>query len=179
MRRTLLVIAGASLCWVGCHRPPPAVPDAGPAVVDAGPPPPRVLKISLRVTDLDGGTADVPLGVGERPFIAPSQQLEIRTNEPLRNARFRFLDEADRVLPSDETLDMSDAGISERVQLAQPLLGGHRYTLTLDAQTPGEILDPDGHVVEEQRIDLQTTGEREQPPKPAAKKTSRHHRKHR
>lgn len=180
MRRTFWVTAGislgASIVGFGCHRPPPTVPDAGPPVIDAGPPPPKVLELSLRVTDLDGGTAEVPLHADERPFIATSQQIEIQANLPLRNFRLRFLDEADRVMASDETLDVTDAGIRDQVKFTQPLLGGHRYTLVLDGQGPGDILDPEGHPVPEQRLEIQTTGEREQPPKPPAKKPSRRHR---
>jgi hypothetical protein len=177
MRRTLLVCAGIALTWVGCHRPPP-VPDAGPVQVDAGPPPPPPLALSLRVTDEDGGTEVFPLQPGEPPSIAPTQALELLTNKPLKNQRLRILDEAERVMASDETLEQTDAGTRDQVHFLQPLLGGHRYTVVLDAQTPGDVVDPEGKPVPEQRLTFQTTGEREQPPKPAPKKRSRHHRRH-
>lgn len=180
MRRTLLACAALSLFWLGCHRPKtPTVADAGTAAVDAGPPPPKQLSISLRVPQADGGSEEIPLQPGEQPSIDPVQKLEIVTNEPLRNERIRILDEADRVMASDEQLEETDAGIRDQVSLPQPLLGGHRYTLVLDGQNPGDVLDPEGHVVPEQRLQFQTTGEREQPPAPAKKKKPSRRRRHR
>lgn len=178
MRRTLLVCAALSLSSLGCHRSSlKVVPDSGAAAPDAGPPPPKQLSISLRVPQPDGGMDLVPLQPGDSPAIAPVQKLEIVTNEPLRNERLRMFDEIDRLMASDEQLEETDAGIRDQITLAQPLLGGHRYTVVLDSQTGGDVLDSEGHVVPEQRLQFQTTGEREKPPAPAKKKPTRrrHH----
>src|SRR5215813_12929874 len=120
---------GVALMAVGCPRQQPPVVDAGPpmAVVDAGPVVP--LAIDLEVALSDGGTERHALLGLETPLVSPGQHLVVESNRPLHNARIRILDEADRVLESDDAPEETATALRYRVELLRPLESGHKYAV--------------------------------------------------
>jgi hypothetical protein len=197
-----IVLIAAALVLAACHREGFAdagVADAGPAAnVDAGPPPLPELTITLQyartpVAMSDAGTPlpdagagtdagtqleAVQLMPGERSAIPPVQALTIVVNRGLRNARLRVLDEADRVVASDETLDERPDSIRDELHFEAPLEPGHRYVLVLDAENGAQILDERGQPILGRRREFATTGERPPPVKKAPPAKKRHRRRH-
>lgn len=161
----------------GCpRRTQPAGPDVGPvaAVVDAGPAVP--LALDLEVALPDGGTERHALLGLETPVVSPSRQLLVESNRPLHNARIRVLDESDRALESDDVPEESPTALRYHLDLLKPLEPGHRYVVLVDAQSGATFDDGSGKEVPEQRLEFQTSGERERPkPPPPHRKKRRHH----
>ena len=202
-----LVVASAALFACHPGGAPDAGVDAGAAAHDAGPPPLPELTIALQFapsaadagmigTDAgvaasadagaaqtgaaDGGVAmqTIELRPGERPAIAPVQNLTILVNRGLKNARLRILDEVDRVVPSDENLHVRATEIRDQVHFQEPLIAGHKYVLVLDAENGPDILDERGQPILGQRLEFATSGQRPPPVKkaPPAKKRRRRRR---
>jgi hypothetical protein len=85
------------------------------------------------------------------------------------------LDEADRVLASDDReVSSGPDGLVYGMALGAALESGHRYTILLDAQGPGSIVDASGRIWAETRFGVQVAGMREKP-SPTTRK--RHHRR--
>jgi hypothetical protein len=134
--------------------------DAG--VADAGPPP--KVELALRVTGAlpDGGTveADFEAGGGTAEVEAVGG-LRVLANLPLSNYRIRLLDEADKVVASDDRAETVDEGLDYRIGLLAPLRPGRRYALVVDAQSGPMIMDTTGREHGELRLELLVSGERE------------------
>src|SRR5579862_6936510 len=110
MRRRALPLAALLATLSACPAHPPPVPDAGPP--DAGPPalpgpgpPPVELTLAIRAHFADGGSGELPVEPGSRPLIDPPSRLDLEANLALVNYRIRLVDEADRVVPSDDRAD--------------------------------------------------------------------------
>jgi hypothetical protein len=179
----LLLIALVGL--IACAKSEPLPRDASvQAEADAGARPRIAWTVKAHLEDgatevlefesaerLDGGRAER----SDRPRIAPSNDLEVAANHPLRNFRIRLFDETDRALSSDDVFDDRDQGLNYRILLREPLKPGHRYTLVLDAQSGTEITDLHGNPQPDQRLEFQVAGQREKPArqKPVGKNRKR------
>jgi hypothetical protein len=167
-RLAIAVVLGAAALQAGCPDKHQPRADGGTAApVDAGPPAPTELVLSISAEVPDAGTVAIPATQDERPLIQPAQALVVTTNMPVRNYRIRVFDEVDRAMVSDDTAEeRPDGSLLYRIQLPEPLKTGHRYALVLDAQTGNFALDATGRELPEQRIEFQVAGEKEKPPPP-------------
>jgi hypothetical protein len=144
-------------------------PDAGAPVEDAGRPQVE-LALTIHTRLLDGGTGELPLEPGSRPLIDPPIALEVDANLALVNYRIRLVDEADRVIPSDDRGDESDGRTHYGLTPVQPLEPGRRYALLIDAQTGATFADASGRAHPDVRVEFQTAGERARPAKKPKRK---------
>ena len=145
---TRLGVMGAFLVLAACpDRAGPAVdagvvPDAGSAgvdagvaePVDAGPPQPAELAIVVTATASDGGFELID------HEIDPVQRVSVWIPVVLADYRLRVFDEADRVVPSDDSAKETDGGIDYQVAFVEPLKSGRNYRLTIESQS-GQTLD--------------------------------------
>jgi hypothetical protein len=166
MRTWKVGVWAVAFVTAGCPRTEPPVPDASPVVlvVDAGLRIP--LAIDLVVTLADGGTERHALLGLETPLVSPARQLLVEANQPLHNVRIRVLDESDRAIASDDAPEEMPGALRYRIELLAPLEPGHRYALLVDAQSGATFDDGSGKEVPEQRLEFQTSGERERPRAP-------------
>jgi len=114
------------------------VVDAGAvveAVVDAGPPQPAELQLTITAQLDDGGIEVVTAGE-----IEPVQSLVVWIPVALADYRLRVFDESDKVVPSDDQAHDVDGGIDYAVSFLEPLKTGRTYRLTVEAQL-GSALD--------------------------------------
>jgi len=172
-------LAAAALALGSACRPVlPSPPDAGPTLdagpVDAGPPPPPALALIVRAMTGDGGTLELPLDAAAPSVLDPTSDFEVWANAPLKNYRVRVFDDAERVLPSDDTANDADGQTLYRLHLSQPLRPGRRYALLLDAQSGPLLLDGFGRSHGDVRVEFKTSGERER-----SEKKGPHHRQRR
>lgn len=174
MRRVALGLWVLSFFVLGCPDRQEALGTAdggaeAPAIV-AGPDASMgPLKVSARYEQADGGWVEIPLATGERPLIEPTQRLELATNLSLNNYRVRLFDEVDRAMESDDEAEDGAGSLTYRILLGAPLKTGHRYTLSLDAQTGSAITDIGGRIHPDQRFEFQVAGEKEKPAPPPKK----------
>ncbi|HLL53581.1 MAG TPA: hypothetical protein VK447_08555 [Myxococcaceae bacterium] len=166
-----VVVLAVLVVMTGCPdraQPPAAdagVPDAGLAQVE----PPK-LELVVRYQSTDGGMVPIPFEPAGRPFIEPTQQLQVGANLGLRNYRIRLFDEADRAVISDDDVQDTPNLLDYRLQLPNPLRTGHRYTLVVDAETGESFTDSAGRPQPDQRLEFQIAGEKEKSkPAPPAK----------
>ena len=167
-------LCAVALGAVGCPRPRPPAPDAGPAaaVVDAGPVVPLALDLTIALPD--GGTERHALLGLETPVVSPSRLLLVESNRPLHNVRIRVLDEQDRALESDDVPEETPGALRYHIDLSKPLEPGHRYAVLVDAQSGATFDDGSGKAVPEQRLEFRTGGERERPKPPPPHRKRRH-----
>jgi hypothetical protein len=146
--------------------------DAGLAF-DAGPPEPAALAFRLAVVSLDGGLAvfDDAFDGGVR--VEPARALELSSPVGLSGVRVRLLDGDDAVVPSDDTLETSDAGFRYRIELAQPLKTGRSYSVLVDAETADVFTDTFGRSSAEWRLPLRVLGEVQPEPGATSKKAKK------
>lgn len=160
----------------GCPEEKPAEIDAGAPVtidagvvaepVDAGPPPP--LRLEFVVTaKTDGGEEALEFADGVAELESTSG-LALTTPVRLHDYRVRLFDWADQAVASDDTAELSDAGLAYRIELVEPLKTGRRYTLVVDAELAPEIGDEAGRHYDDVRLGLKVRGEIV-PDKPAKK----------
>lgn len=166
----------------GCRRSG-AQPDAGvPPPPDSGAPAPVELSIQIQYEAPDAGLVQVDLSRSPAE-IEPTQRLEVATNIGLENYRVRLFDEVDRAMVSDDEAEDRVERLVYRIHLPAPLKPGHKYTLTLDAQTGASMVDTHGRLQEDRRIALQVSGEDEPdpppPPPPKHKKRPTHSKRRR
>jgi hypothetical protein len=172
---------GLYLVWLvasGCH-PGSVALDAGtvpqPARIDAGAS--LVLQLRIEVKLADGGVLREALEPTGGLLLPVTQALEVTSNLPLHNYRFRILDELDRALASDDIPDETRTGLRYHVALLSPLRSGHRYTVLLDAQSGATLDDGRGMTLNEQRFEFRTEGEREKDVPATKSQSKRHHRR--
>jgi hypothetical protein len=121
--------------------------DSGVPVVDAGAPvppaelPPAELGVDLEVWFPDGGIATFKPGAQQT--IEQAQKLSLLLPW-LTDYRVRAFDGADKVLPSDDEANATDAGIAYVIKLAEPLKRGREYRVVVDAQTGPGVVDDTG-----------------------------------
>lgn len=145
------------------------VADAGP--IDAGPPAPQHLKLTIASARLaDGGVTSIEL-VNDAAEIDPLSGLELAIPIRLKDYRLRLLDWTDQVVPSDDSAEPGDAGITYRIELLQPLKTGRAYVLQLDSEFAPVVSDESGRTWEDIRLKLTVRGEvQPEPGKPPKKK---------
>lgn len=180
MRRILgsaaAVIAFASL--LGCPEKPTLTIDSGAAElveapVDAGPLPPTPLAVQFSFDLPDAGPQEVTLELGQKTLRVPqAANIELATNQPIRNYRVRLFDEADKVIPSNDSADDQADGLHYVIGLEAPLKTGYRYALVFDAQNGAAMLDAQGRPISDLRYEFVVAGERQKPPPPPPKKKS-------
>ncbi len=175
--RTSAVIAAlaSALLFVapGCRKDSSA-PDAGAATAEpAAPQVPDTLQLTLTIDSPELGAVLVAFDEDATPEVPPAQALRVRTNMVLTNYRVRLLDEADRVVPSDDQVRAEPDGLLYEIALLEPLKTGFAYALVVDPQTGPELRDALGRSHPEQRLEFKVAGEREKPLPPEPKKTSR------
>ncbi len=159
----------------GCPRQP-ATPTADAGAVSAEPPAPVIpedLRLTVTVESPELGTILVAFDEEERPEVPPAQEVRVRTNLPLSNYRIRLMDEKDRAVVSDDTVEPAPDGLLYRISLSEPLMTGYRYALVIDAQTGPEVTDAHGRAHPDVRLEFQVAGEKAPPPKPAPKRRRR------
>jgi hypothetical protein len=148
MGRVYITLIIRRCLWVlllaGCPAPK-AVPDAGSPldasvavvvsdagaaaeVVDAGPPLAAALELVVTATSRDGG-----LEVVDEELDAV-KALNVWIPAALSDYRLRVFDEADRVVPSDDTAKDVDGGIDYAIAFVEPLKAGKTYRLTIESQ---------------------------------------------
>lgn len=144
----------------------PVNPDAGA---------PRTLLLQIEAKLPDGGVIRESLDSSNGAVLPVTQTLDVTANLPLHNYRLRILDELDRALASDDVPDETGTGLRYHIGLLTPLRPGHRYTVLLDAQSGATLDDGSGVVLNEQRLEFRTEGERERDA-PAKRPSKRRHR---
>lgn len=152
-----LLVAGS-----GCRKEPAPAPDAGPPEV-AAPQIPDALRLTVIVESPELGSVLVAFDEEDRPDVPQAQSLRVRTNLLLTNYRIRLLDEADRVVPSDDLVRTEPDGLLYEIGLVEPLKTGFAYALVIDPQTGAEVRDAHGRSHPEQRLEFRVAGEREKP----------------
>lgn len=169
---------------IGCSDKPTATSvDAGAganvdAVIDAGPPPQTALDVRVTFQIPDAGTQHVVLEVGTKSVVPQAARIELETNQALRNYRVRLFDEADKVIPSNDSVDDQPERLHYVIGLEAPLKTGYRYAIVFDAQTGAAMLDSLGRPISDLRYDFVIAGDRQKPEpvskkKPAPKKKKR------
>lgn len=161
---------------IGCPDSPRTdeAQDAAVAeVVDAGPPVPSELVLSVTAESAQAGTIVLPLEAGSRPEVPQLSKLQITTNLPLQDYRIRVFDEADRAVVSDDSAEALPDRVRYDIVFPEPLKTGFRYTLVMDAQTGPQILDGLGRTHPDVRLEFRIAGEKEKPPPPKKKKRRR------
>lgn len=147
----------------------------GAVALDAGAPPevdpgPEMLPATVRAVTAD---ATVELLPGEPNVdVSPESRFEVEMPR-LADVRVRLFDEGDRLVPSNDKLEL--AGQTARYVLvpAEPLITGTRYALIIDGLRGELASDSNGKEFAELRIELKTPGEKPQPQKPAKKPSRR------
>jgi hypothetical protein len=147
------------LCLVlaGCPEKPAldaGVADSGAIVlVDAGPPAPAEV--------VDAGPPQLDVELPDE--MDPVQQLDVRIPLIIKDYRLRVFDDADKVVPSDDTAHEADGGIDYSIAFTEPLKAGRKYRLTIEPQLN------DGEFKELDRT-FKIRGEIEKPPKKSKSK---------
>jgi hypothetical protein len=147
----------------------PAADAADPGVgTTAAPPRPSQLEVTVTAEVIDAGSLAIPFSGDGRPEIPPARALLVETNLPLQNYRVRVFDEVDRGMVSNDDAEDTDGGIRYRIEFPEPLKSGHRYTVSVDAQTGPELLDSHGRAHDDVRLEFRIAGEKvkDQPPPP-------------
>lgn len=126
----------------GERQPPdagPAIVDSGAAsvdsgsVVDAGPPGPKDLPLTLTAVRVDGGLEVVTTEADS------TKHLSAFIAAPLTDYRLRVFDEADKVVPSDDVAHEADGGIDYQISFVDPLKPGKTYRLMVEAQLGSQL----------------------------------------
>jgi hypothetical protein len=138
------------------------VVDVGPVAaaverMDAGPAAPRRLEFAVSAL-VDGGVAEL-IFTDAVSQVEPISGLSLATSVRLRDYRVRLFDWADQVVVSDDTAELTDAGLVYRIALPSPLRSGRRYSLLIDAQHGPKIADEAGHHYDDVRLTLEVRGE--------------------
>lgn len=145
---------------------PPPVIDAGVVeVVDAGPPAPLRLEFAVTART-DGGEALLTLS--DETEIDSALGFTLTTPVRLKDYRVRLFDWNDQAVPSDDTAELADGGLTYRIELPEPLKTGRRYSLLVDAELAPEISDELGRTYDDVRLNLKVRGDIV-PDKPAKK----------
>jgi hypothetical protein len=168
-RRLLISLVPVAAFAVGCpdRQPAEPAPPAAPQIeAPAAPVRPERLEVTVLGHIPDGGTVLLELAENERPLVPPLQALELVGNLPLTNYRVRVFDEVDRALVSDDTAESLDGGFRYQIDLPEPLRTGHRYVLSIDAETGNDVEDAWGRHHPEWRRNFQVEGERQRPAPP-------------
>ena len=175
-------LLACAVLLAGCPAGRPGAPaDAGAELAagapDSGPAqPPAPVAFSLHAHLPDAGVQELPSGPDVRAVVERPAWLELRSDQTLENYRVRLLDEAESAVPSDDTAEETDAGVVYRVQPTAPLAIGHRYTLSVDAESGAAATDAHGRPVPEQRFEFQVAGEKVRPasrPRPQGERRRR------
>lgn len=169
-------VAMAALVLLGCPAEKPVEPpdaateapvDAGVAeVIDAGPPAP--LRLEFAVTARRDGGEDLLAFSEDATEIDPATGFTLTTPVRLKDYRVRLFDWNDQVVPSDDTAELADGGLTYRIDLAAPLKTGRRYSLLVDAELAPQIDDEAGRHYDDVRMELKVRGD-VVPDKPAKK----------
>lgn len=163
---------------LACSRGSGAVADAADVSAvevdagdfDAGPPaPPAPRELPVRLAVADGGLLLVDQSADVDEIVA----LDARIDAPLKDYRVRLIDEAERVVPSDDRATESDAGIDYHIELVEPLKPGRTYVLSFDAQTGAVIDDAAGNPYRDLELKLKVRGERQPEPRQLKKTKKR------
>ena len=140
MKRRVYITLIIRLCVLsGCPsktEPPDAsvAVDAGPLdagrveVVDAGPPQPAELALIVTAPLADGGLEVV------EEYVDPVKTVNVWIPVSLSDYRLRVFDDADRVVPSDDSAKDVDGGIDYAIAFVEPLRSGKTYRLTVESQ---------------------------------------------
>ena len=122
-----------ALAITGCRSEAPPAPEASaPALPPEPPPPPPPEDVPFTAAAVgasgerveiapDGSSADVP----------PDARFELRAEIAFRSVRARLLDEADRLVPSEDEISIG-AGTTVRLVPVAPLEPGKSYRLVVD-----------------------------------------------
>lgn len=165
----LVVLAGcpAERSLEAPDAAPPPVSDAGALeVVDAGPPAP--LRLEFAVTARTDGGEELLTFSEDATEIDPATGFTLTTPVRLKDYRVRLFDWNDRVVPSDDTAELADGGLTYRIELPEPLKTGRRYSLLVDAELAPQIDDEAGRHYDDVRLELKVRGD-VVPDKPAKK----------
>ena len=178
MKWIAAVLTGALLGLAACQERAPT-PSAAIDAADHGirgtqaPPHPSQLEVTVTAEVIDAGSLAIPLSRDGRPEIPPARALLVETNLPLQNYRVRVFDEADRAMVSNDDAEDSDGGIRYRIEFPEPLKSGHRYAVSVDAQTGPELVDSFGRSHDDVRLEFRIAGEKVKDQPPAAKRRRR------
>lgn len=137
---------------VGCPasvREVASVDAGGSVVADAGPARDGALAFQVWVA---GAPVVIVGGVVEVDSLS---ELTLLSPVALADCRVRLFDSADRVLPSDDTAELTAEGLRYHLRLMEPLTPGRRYTLVVDAQVGPRVLDEAGRSYEDLTLALQ------------------------
>ncbi|MBK7863396.1 MAG: hypothetical protein IPJ65_33305 [Archangiaceae bacterium] len=147
--------AGLEAADSGAAQPPP---------VDAGPPAPAELPLSVTALSADGGAEQISHDID------PVKALSVRIPVPLSDYRLRVFDETDRVVPSDDLARDADGGIDYQISFEEPLKTGRTYRLTVEPQLGAQLEGfKDAELVMKVRGEVQADA-RKQPGKAKKKK---------
>lgn len=163
--RSILVILGATLVLTACpEKRVDSIADSGPETnaldagldagsIDAGPPMPSSLEISVAATLVDGGVTELKANAEVEPIKTLLVTLPIK----LKDFRIRLLDWRDQLVVSDDELD--PAGRALTITLPEPLKTGRSYSLVLDAELGPIVTDEAGGTFNDWDLPFRISGE--------------------
>jgi hypothetical protein len=167
----VMLLAGLSL--TRCKKKHEAIPPPRVNAVLDKPPAPPTLSLSVQYQLPDAGWDTLQPSAGPRPTALPTAALKVTSNLRLQNVRVRLLDEAERVMVSDDEIEHPESALDYRLVFPSRLQPGHHYAIVVDAQNGPTFLDSEGHSHPDQRIEFQVSGEREKPMAPTKKRHKR------
>jgi len=144
-----------------------------PVLLDAAVPEDAGVSLEFEAVLTDGGVVVLNPEAGSFAVTEPASELRMTAHPQLTDFRVRVFDETEKALVSDDEASVADSGTYYRVQLAQPLKSGFKYTVVVDGQTSPERVDISGRRYPELRLPIQISGEKEKPPPPPARKKRR------
>ncbi len=144
--------------------------NAAAAVLDAGvPEDPKPARLEVKITAVSDERTVELSSAEPTEDVPPASRFEVVLPR-LPDVRVRLFDEADKMVPSTDSLVLS--GDTARYVLTpdEPLVTGTRYALLVDGQRGELPTDGNGTTFSDVRVELKTSGEK---PKPAPAKPSR------
>ena len=124
----------------------------------------RGIDVELTVEAVDGGRTTLTLnGLGldaGASEIEPARLLELRLSPRPQSPRIRLFDWTEQIVESNDTDRSSgdDPIYAYRIEALEPLRAGRTYTLTVDSELGGRLLDASGSPLEEVRMPLKVVG---------------------
>jgi hypothetical protein len=160
--RSILVILAAGAVLMACpEKRVESIADSGAetdagadaGAIDAGPPAPVSLEITVATMATDGGVTELKANAE----IEPAKSIQVTLPMKLKDFRIRLLDWRDQLVVSDDELDA--AGRTLTITLPEPLKTGRSYSLVLDAELGPVVTDEAGATFNDWELPFRIAGE--------------------
>lgn len=134
------------------------------------PPPPAPGALPARV-EVRTEAHTLPLEPGDQPTRLPLDvSFELRSDHAFPDLRLRLFDEAQRLVPGEESAVVGE-GTRATLRPGAPLIPGTTYKLVVDGQAGRELVDAAGERFAPEIFSFRTEGEK--PPPPPARRRGR------